>query len=97
MMTTMAALMGALPIALGFGADGASRRPLGLVVVGGLHRLAVHHAVYHAGDLPVLEEFQEKVLDRIPFFRSERKQPRHRVPIWFRRKVEIDHVLLSAA
>ena len=36
MMTTLAALMGALPIALGFGADGASRRPLGLVVVGGL-------------------------------------------------------------
>jgi len=36
MMTTMAALMGALPIALGYGADGASRRPLGLVVVGGL-------------------------------------------------------------
>lgn len=36
MMTTIAALMGALPIALGWGADGASRRPLGLVVVGGL-------------------------------------------------------------
>src|SRR5207244_10997797 len=36
MMTTLAALMGALPIAFGFGADGASRRPLGLVVVGGL-------------------------------------------------------------
>ena len=36
MMTTMAALMGALPIALGYGTDGASRRPLGLVVVGGL-------------------------------------------------------------
>src|SRR5260370_37505251 len=33
MMTTLAALMGPLPIALGFGADGASRRPLGLVVV----------------------------------------------------------------
>ena len=29
-------LMGAVPIALGFGADGASRRPLGLVIVGGL-------------------------------------------------------------
>src|SRR5260221_5985321 len=36
MMTTLAALMGALPIALGFGADVSSRRPLGLVVVGGL-------------------------------------------------------------
>jgi len=36
MMTTMAALMGTLPIALGIGAGSESRRPLGLAVVGGL-------------------------------------------------------------
>jgi HAE1 family hydrophobic/amphiphilic exporter-1 len=36
MMTTMAALMGTLPIALGLGAGGESRQPLGLAVVGGL-------------------------------------------------------------
>jgi hydrophobic/amphiphilic exporter-1 (mainly G- bacteria), HAE1 family len=36
MMTTMAALLGGLPIALGYGAGGESRRPLGLAVVGGL-------------------------------------------------------------
>jgi len=36
MMTTMAALMGTLPIAFGLGAGGESRRPLGLAVVGGL-------------------------------------------------------------
>ncbi|MBI5848673.1 MAG: efflux RND transporter permease subunit [Nitrospirae bacterium] len=36
MMTTMAALMGTLPIAIGFGAGAASRRSLGLAVVGGL-------------------------------------------------------------
>ena len=36
MMTTMAALMGTLPIALGFGAGSEARRPLGLAVVGGL-------------------------------------------------------------
>ena len=36
MMTTMAALMGTLPIAFGFGAGSESRRPLGLAVVGGL-------------------------------------------------------------
>jgi HAE1 family hydrophobic/amphiphilic exporter-1 len=36
MMTTMSALLGALPIALGFGAGGEARRPLGLAVVGGL-------------------------------------------------------------
>jgi hydrophobic/amphiphilic exporter-1 (mainly G- bacteria), HAE1 family len=72
MMTTMAALMGALPIALGFGADGPSRRPLGLVVVGGLIvsqfiTLFVTPAIYL-----FLEDFQEKVLDRTSFFRSTR-------------------------
>jgi HAE1 family hydrophobic/amphiphilic exporter-1 len=36
MMTTMAALVGTLPIALGYGAGAESRRPLGLAVVGGL-------------------------------------------------------------
>ncbi len=36
MMTTMAAMLGALPIALGIGAGGPARRPLGLAVVGGL-------------------------------------------------------------
>ena len=36
MMTTMAALMGTLPIAFGYGAGGEARRPLGLAVVGGL-------------------------------------------------------------
>jgi HAE1 family hydrophobic/amphiphilic exporter-1 len=36
MMTTMAAIMGTLPIALGFGAGAEARRPLGIAVVGGL-------------------------------------------------------------
>lgn len=36
MMTTMAALMGALPIAIGIGAGADARRPLGMAVVGGL-------------------------------------------------------------
>jgi HAE1 family hydrophobic/amphiphilic exporter-1 len=36
MMTTMATLLGALPIAMGYGAGGEARRPLGIAVVGGL-------------------------------------------------------------
>ena len=36
MMTTMAALVGTLPIAMGMGAGAEARRPLGLAVVGGL-------------------------------------------------------------
>jgi len=36
MMTTMAALLGALPLAVGFGEGGELRRPLGIAIVGGL-------------------------------------------------------------
>ena len=51
MMTTMAALMGTLPIALGHGAGAESRRPLGIAVVGGLALLPAHYALHHAGGL----------------------------------------------
>ena len=36
MMTTISALLGALPMSLGFGSGGEARRPLGLAVAGGL-------------------------------------------------------------
>ena len=72
LMTTLAAVFGILPIALGWGADGASRRPLGLVIVGGLVvsqfiTLYITPVIYL-----FLEQFQENVLDRTSFFRSAR-------------------------
>jgi len=36
MMTTLAAMLGALPLALGFGEGSEMRRPLGIAIVGGL-------------------------------------------------------------
>lgn len=70
MMTTCAALMGAIPLALGFGHDASARRPLGLVIVGGL----IFSQMVTLFVTPViylwLEWFQEHVLDRVPFLRS---------------------------
>ncbi len=75
LMTTLAAIFGALPIALGFGAGGSSRRPLGLVIVGGLIvsqliTLYITPVIYL-----YLEEFQEKVLNRTAFFHSGHLPP----------------------
>lgn len=69
MMTTMAALMGTLPIALGFGAGAESRRPLGLAVVGGLLfsqmiTLYITPVIYI-----YLDRFQQKMGKRFRFFR----------------------------
>jgi hydrophobic/amphiphilic exporter-1 (mainly G- bacteria), HAE1 family len=78
LMTTLAAVIGAVPIAAGYGADGASRRPLGMVIVGGLVvsqfiTLYVTPVIYL-----YLEQFQEKVLNRTSFFHSGQTQiPAH--------------------
>jgi len=71
-MTTFAALMGAVPLALGMGADGSSRQPLGLIIVGGLIVSQLVTLYITPALFLYLEAFQEKVLDRVSFFRSHR-------------------------
>lgn len=69
MMTTMAALMGTLPIALGFGAGAESRRPLGLAVVGGL----LFSQIVTLYITPVFYLYMEKYQNKYLQWRAERK------------------------
>jgi HAE1 family hydrophobic/amphiphilic exporter-1 len=62
MMTTMAALLGALPLALGHGAGAESRRPLGLTVVGGL----LFSQLITLYLTPVIYIYMEKIQSYVP-------------------------------
>ena len=66
MMTTMCALLGGVPIALGYGAGGEARRPLGMAVVGGL-AFSQLMTLYLT---PVVYTYMAAILDR---WRARRK------------------------
>lgn len=69
MMTTMAALVGTLPIALGFGAGSESRRPLGIAVVGGL----VFSQILTLYLTPVFYIYMESWRKQLPQMKMRRK------------------------
>jgi len=70
MMTTMAALMATLPIALGFGAGAETRRPLGLAVVGGLLFSQIITLYITPVIYIYLDNFQKKLGSRFYVFRG---------------------------
>jgi HAE1 family hydrophobic/amphiphilic exporter-1 len=67
-MTTVAAIMGAMPIALGLGADASSRIPLGLTVVGGLVLSQLLTLYVTPVTFLLMEAVQVGVLDKSAFF-----------------------------
>jgi len=69
LMTTFAAIFGALPMAFGFGADGSSRQPMGLCIVGGLIVAQILTLFCTPVFYVYMEKFQEGVLDKIAFFK----------------------------
>jgi hydrophobic/amphiphilic exporter-1 (mainly G- bacteria), HAE1 family len=73
MMTTMAALMGTLPIAIGFGAGAESRRPLGLAVVGGL----VVSQLLTLYITPVVFYYMDRVQEKISVWLGKRKKKKN--------------------
>lgn len=71
LMTGGSTIMGTLPIAIGLGADAAARRPMGLLIAGGLAFAAVVTLFITPGIFLYMQAFQEKFLDRFELTRSD--------------------------
>jgi HAE1 family hydrophobic/amphiphilic exporter-1 len=76
-MTTMAALLGAVPIALGYGAGGEARQPLGLVVVVGLmfSQLVTLYLT------PVVYTYMAALQERLGHGKRKKRLPKREEPV----------------
>jgi HAE1 family hydrophobic/amphiphilic exporter-1 len=71
-MTTLAAIMGAIPLAIGWGAGGGTRVGLGLAIIGGLLVSQILTLYVTPVSFLLFEWVQEHLLDKTSFFKSSR-------------------------
>ena len=74
LMTGLTSIMGALPIAIGFGIDATLRRPLGLVIVGGLVVSQIITLFVTPGVFIYMQAIQEKYLNKYRLTRGASDQ-----------------------
>jgi multidrug efflux pump subunit AcrB len=77
MMTTMAALLGAVPLALGSGSGSELRRPLGITIIGGL-LISQLLTLYTT---PVIYIWFDRLATRLSKHRKTRNVPANREPV----------------
>ena len=75
LMTTMAAMLGALPLVIATGPGSELRRPLGITIIGGLLGVAGAHALHDAGDLSAARSAAPQTGRRHAEFRAPRAPP----------------------
>jgi multidrug efflux pump len=71
MMTTMAALLGAVPLAIGFGVGAELRRPLGIAIVGGL----IFSQMLTLYTTPVVYLYLDRLRIRLERRKAQKKRP----------------------